>query len=78
MTALSPRRLLAIVLAAVGLLVALAMMNGIASARAATLNLDTLTGSQAEKMMQAGPLTSVELTRPTSRASPRSTRRARV
>ena len=61
MTALSPRRLLAIVLAAVGLLVALAMMNGIASARAATLNLETLTASEAEKMLQAGELTSVEL-----------------
>jgi amidase len=59
--ALSPRRLLATVLAAVGLLVALAMMNDISSARAATLNLETLTASEAEKMLQSGELTSVEL-----------------
>jgi Asp-tRNA(Asn)/Glu-tRNA(Gln) amidotransferase A subunit family amidase len=59
--ALSPRRLLATVLAAVGLLVALAMMSDISSARAATLNLETLTASEAEKMLQSGELTSVEL-----------------
>ncbi|HEX4484277.1 MAG TPA: amidase family protein, partial [Solirubrobacteraceae bacterium] len=61
MIALSPRRLLATVLAAVGLLVALAMMNDISSARAATLNLETLTASEAEKMLESGELTSVEL-----------------
>src|SRR6201999_2960842 len=55
--ALSPRRLLATVLAAVGLLVALAMMNDISSARAATLNLETLTASEAEKMLETGELT---------------------
>jgi amidase len=59
--ALSPRRLLATVLAAVGLLVALAMMNDISSARAATLNLETLTAAEAEKMIESGELTSVEL-----------------
>src|ERR1700742_4154602 len=52
--ALSPRRLLATVLAAVGLLVALAMMNDISSARAATLNLETLTATEAEKMLESG------------------------
>jgi amidase len=59
--ALSPRRLLATVLAAVGLLLALAMMNDISSARAATLNLETLTAAEAEKMIESGELTSVEL-----------------
>jgi amidase len=44
-----------------GLLASLLLAGRISSAQAATLNLETLTGVQAEKMLQEGQLTSVEL-----------------
>ncbi|MGD0451978.1 MAG: amidase family protein [Solirubrobacteraceae bacterium] len=61
MIAFSSRRLLATGLAALGLLVSLGLPGGIASARASTLNLETLTGAEAEKMLESGEVTSVEL-----------------
>lgn len=61
MIALSLRRLLATALAAVGLLISLAMLGGVSSAHAATLNLETLTAGEAEKMLQNKEVTSVGL-----------------
>jgi amidase len=48
-------------LATIGLLLTLALAGGVSSAHASTLNLETLTGAQAEKMLQNGEVTSVEL-----------------
>ncbi|HTZ88496.1 MAG TPA: amidase family protein [Solirubrobacteraceae bacterium] len=48
-------------LAALALLLALTMLCGAASAAASTLDLETLTGAQAEKMLRSGEITSVEL-----------------
>lgn len=64
MIAFSPRRLLAIGLAALGLLLALALARDVSPASAAlktNVNLETLTASEAEQMLQKGELTSVEL-----------------
>jgi amidase len=58
---LSLRRLLATGLVALGLLITLELAGGAASARAAALNLETLTGAEAEKMLETGELNSVEL-----------------
>jgi amidase len=55
------RRRLVTGLIAIGLLVTLALAGGISSAHATTLNLETLTGVQAEKMLENGEVTSVEL-----------------
>src|ERR1700688_623383 len=59
----SPRRLLAVGLLALGLLVSYGLLNYASSARAdaSTLNLETLTGAEAEEMLKDGQLTSVEL-----------------
>jgi amidase len=59
--AFSTRRLLATGLLAVGLLVSLGLVNQVSSAHASTLDLETLTGVKAEKMLQTGEITSVEL-----------------
>jgi amidase len=60
--AFSPRRLLAGALVALGLLVSFGLANYVSSAQAApTLNLETLTATEAENMLQSGELTSVEL-----------------
>jgi Asp-tRNA(Asn)/Glu-tRNA(Gln) amidotransferase A subunit family amidase len=61
--ALSPRRLPATGLLALGLLVVLVLVGFTLSARAdaSTLELETLTGAQAEKMLQEGQVSSVEL-----------------
>jgi amidase len=60
--AFSPRRLLASALVALGLLVSLGLANYVSSAQAApTLNLETLTATEAEKMLETGEITSVEL-----------------
>ncbi|MCW2969879.1 MAG: hypothetical protein JWO23_1006 [Solirubrobacterales bacterium] len=61
MIAFSPRRLLATGLAALGLLVSLALISHVSPADASTLDLETLTGAQAEKMLQKGETTSVGL-----------------
>jgi amidase len=61
MIAFPLRRRLAAALLAIALLAALALAGGVASADASTLNLETLTGAQAEKMLQNGEVTSVEL-----------------
>jgi amidase len=58
--ALPLRRLAATGLLAIALL-ALLLLAGGAPASASTLNLETLTGGQAEKMLQNGEVTSVEL-----------------
>jgi amidase len=55
------RRLLATGLVAIGLLLTLALADDVSSAHASTLNLETLTGVQAEKMLENGEVTSVEL-----------------
>jgi amidase len=61
-TASSPRRLLLAGLAALAMLVSLGLASYASSALAApTLNLETLTGSEAEKMLESGEITSVEL-----------------
>jgi amidase len=60
-TAITPRRLLAIGLVALGLLAALSLANWVSSAQAATLNLESLTAGEAEQMLQKGETTSVEL-----------------
>jgi len=59
--ALPARRPLASLLAALALLVSLGLLARASSARAATLNLETLTGPEAEKMLEDGEVTSVEL-----------------
>lgn len=61
MTAFPLRRKLPAALLAIALLAALALAGGVSSAYASTLNLETLTGAQAEKMLQNGEVTSVEL-----------------
>jgi Asp-tRNA(Asn)/Glu-tRNA(Gln) amidotransferase A subunit family amidase len=58
--ALSPRRLLAIGLAVLGLLT-YGLANSVSSAHASTLDLERLTGAQAEKLLQERRVTSVEL-----------------
>jgi amidase len=55
------RRTLATALVAIGLLLALALSDYVSSAHASTLDLETLTGVQAEKMLENGEVTSVEL-----------------
>ena len=57
---LSVRRRRASLLVALGLIIALALMAS-AQASASSLDLETLTGVQAEKMLRSGELTSVEL-----------------
>ncbi len=57
----SVRRLLAIALASVGLLLTFGLLEFAVSASAAPLNLETLTGVEAEKMLEKGQITSVEL-----------------
>ncbi|HEX3909190.1 MAG TPA: amidase family protein [Solirubrobacteraceae bacterium] len=52
---------MAIGLVALGLLATLGLANWISSAQAATLNLETLTAGEAEKLLQEGQVTSVEL-----------------
>jgi amidase len=59
--ALSPRRLLATALLALSLALSLALAQSASPARASTLDLETLTGAQAEKMLRSGEVTSVEL-----------------
>jgi amidase len=59
-TAFSPRRALTAWLLGLALLLSLGLL-GTASAQAATLNLETLTGAEAEAMLQKGEVTSVEL-----------------
>jgi amidase len=61
--AIAPRRLLAIALVALGLIISLEMAGLAPSAHAVptTLNLETLTGAEAEKMLESGELTSLEL-----------------
>jgi amidase len=59
--ALPVRRRLAPVLAALAMLVSLVLLIGVSSAHAAALNLETLTGVEAEKMLEDGEVTSVEL-----------------
>ena len=61
MIAFPLRRRLSAALLAIALLAALAFAGGVSSAYASTLNLETLTGAQAEKMLQNGEVTSVEL-----------------
>src|SRR5258708_3290732 len=56
----SLRQRFALLLAALGLLVSCGML-GSAAASAKSLNLETLTGSEAEKMLEKGQITSVEL-----------------
>jgi amidase len=51
----------AFVLAVVGLLLALALAGGASQARAAALNLETLTAAEAEQMLEKGETTSVAL-----------------
>ena len=83
MTAIVGRRMIALGLVCVGLL----CLTASAQAAGPTLDLDTLSGAQAEKLMQEHKLTSVELTEaylariaainkagPASTRSPRSTR----
>jgi Asp-tRNA(Asn)/Glu-tRNA(Gln) amidotransferase A subunit family amidase len=59
-TTFSPRRYLALLLVALGLLIPFGMLESV-SASASTLNLETLTGTEAEKMLEEGKITSVEL-----------------
>ncbi len=59
MTASAARRLIATALVSVGLLSSVASVQ----AAAPVLNLDTLTGAQAEQMLQSGQVTSVQLVR---------------
>lgn len=63
MIAFSPRRLSAVALAAVALILSLGLMGFAPSAHAAlpSLNLETLTGAEAEKMLQHKEVTSVQL-----------------
>ena len=65
MTAIAPRRLLAVALLALAMIASLELAGFTPSAHAqqapTTLNLETLTGSEAEKMLQSGELTSIEL-----------------
>jgi amidase len=63
--ALSPRRMLVAGFVVLGLLLSTALAGALGVAQAATpsLNLETLTGTEAEKLMQEGKLTSVELVR---------------
>jgi amidase len=59
---IAPRRLLAIALVALGLIISLEMVGLAPSAHAApTLHLETLTGAEAEKLLESGELTSLEL-----------------
>ena len=60
----------ALLLAALGLLVAFGLL-GSASASAKPLNLETLTAAEAEKMLEKGQITSVELAKDYTRGSPR-------
>jgi amidase len=64
-TAFAPRRLLAVALLALALIASLELAGLTSSAHAqqtpTTLNLETLTGSEAEKMLESGELTSVQL-----------------
>jgi amidase len=57
----SPRRRLSVAGFAVILAVALGLVGGVSSAVAVTLDVENLTGGQAEKMLQEGQVTSVEL-----------------
>jgi amidase len=61
-TTFSPRQYLALLLVALGLLIPFGMLESV-SASASTLNLETLTGTEAEKMLEEGKITSVELVR---------------
>ncbi len=61
MIAFSPRRLLAAGLMALATILSLGLFHYAASAQAATLNLETLTASQAEKMLENKEITSLEL-----------------
>jgi amidase len=59
-TASSPRRALTAWLLGLALFLSLGLLS-VSSAHAATLNLETLTGAEAEAMLQKGEVTSVEL-----------------
>ena len=65
MTAIAPRRLLAVALLALAMIASLQLAGLTPSAHAqqapTTLNLETLTASEVEAMLQSGELTSVEL-----------------
>jgi len=59
--AFSPRRALTAWLLGLALLLSLGLLNSVSSAQAATLNLETLTGAEAESMLAKGETTSVAL-----------------
>lgn len=61
MIAFSPRRLLAAGLMTLATILSLGLFHYASSAQAATLNLETLTASEAEKMLESKEITSVEL-----------------
>ncbi len=61
MIARSPRRLLATSLIAVALVLSLGLLSIVSTAGAEPLDLENLSGAQAEKMLEEGQITSVEL-----------------
>jgi amidase len=61
MIAFSPRRLLAVGFAVLGLFMSLGLVSSVSAASASELDLETLSGAQAETMLQEGQITSTAL-----------------